>query len=1829
MNGNVGIGTWVPTKLLQVGPYFTVDSSSNVSTNAVTFGGIANSVDTYGYQMFGKNAVSSSNTTLYIGDFQNGTWSYTALEGGNVGVGTSLAGNQFSVNGAVGIGTANSYYVNTVAAPSGGMIVQGNVGIGTWLPGQIVDVLGTVRTTGFTMSGAAPAANYVLTSTDSAGDTAWVTPGTIGSNYWNYTASGNIGVSTTAAVGIGTTFIGGTGEAALSVMNGNVGIGTWVPGALLQVGGTQFSNNSMLQNGGDYIEWANTSGIRGGSNYLYLSSTSVNSAATSNIFLDSHGNIGIDTIVPLSQLNINGGVGIGTSLTNGAYLNGNSAPSGGLIVQNNVGIGTFNPFGGNLIVNGGGNVGIGSLTPGVALDVNGTIRSTTGGFTFPDGSTQTSAASGGNSWSMASGNVYTTTASNNVGIGTSSPTGFEIENHNVGIGTAFTTAAGLTVMNGNVGIGTWVPGGKLVVSGSQNTAQVDQYGHLLIGNVTTPSYGYLMIQGDATAQGGSGMYISDASGYGFNIGSLTATNSPFIQATEIGVTNNTPIAINPSGGHALIGTFTDNGVQTLQVNGTSYFSGNVSIETSSSPQASGLVVSGNVGIGTIYNNNAGLSIMNGNVGIGTWVPGQTVDVRGTVRTTGFTMSGAAPVANYVLTATDSAGDTTWTAPGNVSAAGWSLVGNEIYTTTNSNNVGIGTAAPTGFEIEAHNVGIGTAFTGGVGEGALTVMSGNVGIGTWVPAEPLSVNGTAYFSGSIYNSGTYGGTINLDMPALGQVYGFASNNVSGNLAMYAPDALIFQTQSYGGTNVAQFGNGYADNHAEFFGNVGIGTIVAGNTLSVIGNVGIGAGVSSPFVNTAAPSGGLIVQNNVGIGTTNPQGALTVMNGNVGIGTWVPSAVLSVSNASVTDVPDVTFTNTAAESLQFILNTSGSNYPIIKSTGGTIKLVDYYGASISISNNTSIDLAPVNGLVTASIAPANSYVLSNVGIGTTTPVGGLSVMNGNVGIGTWVPGQAVDVIGTVRTTGFTMSGAAPAANYVLTATDSAGDTAWVTPGTIGSNYWTLSTSGNIGISTVQNVGIGTSFVGGPNEGAFTVMNGNVGIGTWLPGVKVDIVDDGASYTGTILRVGNNSVGLSTLISAETISTNFATFNDEVKSPNLNGYGGSAVIEGDDSTGPHPVLINPYTSGGGFGNVGVGTSLPSSLFEVGAQKFDVLSSGNVGIGTTSPAGALTVMSGNVGIGTWVPGQTVDVVGTVRTTGFTMSGAAPAANYVLTATDSAGDTAWVTPGTIGSNYWTLSTSGNIGISTVQNVGIGTSFVGGPNEGALSVMNGNVGIGTWVTPAMLTVGAYNNGQSESFNGAPIQNANTLAVGNGIVLQYPAGVGSLSSPGVVFYQNPNIDNSIGYIQGGVVDFNGNDSDLTVQANTGRLRLEYNSGGSGGGDEIDVYKGIAMGNFASDVDNSINNAPLFDSLVIGGNVGIGTNYPANQFVVNGGVGIGTGVSSSYINTVAPAGGMIVQGNVGIGTWLPSAPFQVNGSSQNVTVNSNGNVGIGITATLSPFDIYTNTNPQAEIRNSSGGAQAMIRYQDNTGNYWDAGMNNVTNTESFYISYNGSAEYSFLHSGNLGIGTTTPAGALTVMNGNVGIGTWVPGQTVDVIGTVRTTGFTMSGAAPAANYVLTSTDSAGDTSWTAPGNVSAAGWTQTGTNIYETGNNIGIGTAAPTAGALEVEGGNVGIGTWKTSSTFSLNGSLAFATKIISASTYSALATDNVILANAGSNAIAITLPGASTVIGREYVIKKTDGTANVITITASSGNIDGQTNAYISVQYQSLTIISDGTNWDII
>jgi hypothetical protein len=75
---------------------------------------------------------------------------------------------------------------------------------------------------------------------------------------------------------------------------------------------------------------------------------------------------------------------------------------------------------------------------------------------------------------------------------------------------------------------------------------------------------------------------------------------------------------------------------------------------------------------------------------------------------------------------------------------------------------------------------------------------------------------------------------------------------------------------------------------------------------------------------------------------------------------------------------------------------------------------------------------------------------------------------------------------------------------------------------------------------------------------------------------------------------------------------------------------------------------------------------------------------------------------------------------------------------------------------------------------------------------------------------------------------------------------------------------------------------------------------------------------------------------------------------------------------------------------------------------------------------------------------------------------------------------------------------------------------------------------------------------------------------------------------------------------------------------------VIFANATSGNIAVTLPPASSHPFKMYSVKKTDSSANTVTITPSgSDTIDGQSSIVLTAQYMVFTVISDGTNWHAI
>tara|TARA_R110002074_G_scaffold187069_1_gene352732 strand:- start:2784 stop:3644 length:861 start_codon:yes stop_codon:yes gene_type:complete len=116
-------------------------------------------------------------------------------------------------------------------------------------------------------------------------------------------------------------------------------------------------------------------------------------------------------------------------------------------------------------------------------------------------------------------------------------------------------------------------------------------------------------------------------------------------------------------------------------------------------------------------------------------------------------------------------------------------------------------------------------------------------------------------------------------------------------------------------------------------------------------------------------------------------------------------------------------------------------------------------------------------------------------------------------------------------------------------------------------------------------------------------------------------------------------------------------------------------------------------------------------------------------------------------------------------------------------------------------------------------------------------------------------------------------------------------------------------------------------------------------------------------------------------------------------------------------------------------------------------------------------------------------------------------------------------------------------------------------------------------------------------------------------------------LFVDGSNdkVGINTDTPNSGLHVNTSVTFAGKAVTQN-YTVLSTDHMIFANATNGNITLTLPTAVGIIGRQYIIKRVDGSANSVIIDPNaSETIEGDSNKSLTDQC-SVVIVSDNNNW---
>jgi len=89
--------------------------------------------------------------------------------------------------------------------------------------------------------------------------------------------------------------------------------------------------------------------------------------------------------------------------------------------------------------------------------------------------------------------------------------------------------------------------------------------------------------------------------------------------------------------------------------------------------------------------------------------------------------------------------------------------------------------------------------------------------------------------------------------------------------------------------------------------------------------------------------------------------------------------------------------------------------------------------------------------------------------------------------------------------------------------------------------------------------------------------------------------------------------------------------------------------------------------------------------------------------------------------------------------------------------------------------------------------------------------------------------------------------------------------------------------------------------------------------------------------------------------------------------------------------------------------------------------------------------------------------------------------------------------------------------------------------------------------------------------------------------------------------------------------SFVAQVTKTANYTLAATDYAVWGDTTGGAFTLTLPTAVGIAGRTYVLKNL-GTNTLTVATTGGQTIDGSTTAAIVLQYASLTVVSDGSNW---
>jgi len=1078
---------------------------------------------------------------------------------------------------------------------------------------------------------------------------------------------------------VGTSTISNTPANGLYVV-GNVGIGTTATGYKLDIAG-----NTNITSG--YLRFESGNTEIGASGFNQYFKTWTGSALTEKMRIQGDGNVGIGTTAPALKLDV---IGLG-----GAPATSGTAQQGALRLEqvsnsNVLDMGTINAspwtawiqstdrtaLGSNypLALNpNGGNVGIGTTTPAGRLDVGGgQIKNIATPTENADAATKSyvdSVVGGGATglWLLSGNNLYASSTSWNIGIGTTVPT---YKLHLVGDGISLRTAALTGTTYSGSSFGNSLSDLIVAQNGSSATALFTN-GIAYAGQIgTDAAYPLQFATNNSVA-------MTILSGGNVGIGT-TGPGTNLVVSPTTGVWTEGIRVTRTSG---LPGQY-------IQINNYDGWSHILSAHTSSYPGIQFDKYNGTTVRTDMVIDNSG------NVGIATTTPSYKLDVVGTSQFSQPVIVGT-PTQN-AHAATKSYVD--------------SVVGG-------SGGIGAGTSGQT----LRHNG------TGWVGDSTLYNNGTNVGIGTVSPSDVLHVGSGGAFRVSDA-SGVY---FLRMTPGNGEIYAYNNplvlNSASGSNVLIANGGGSVGIGNVSPSSRLHVSGSVIVDPASTYGySEGIRINKAPNSYSVIHFGGVAgsynntnAGQWTMGSDNAATSKFFLMEN----GNT----FLTVLptSGNVGIGTTTPGAKLEIKDSAGPSIYGIRTSNRFGFSVDnsavdigardagdvYIMTGAGTRVVSFLSTGNVGIATTTPSYKLDVEGTSQFSQPVIVGTPTnASHAATKSYVDSSVtGAATqwTTTSTGVYYNLGNVGIGTVSPNKTLQIEGSL---GVSYNGASNfnVSTYGYTTQRSA----WITQlsGTGDHANVPLSIVADIASTRTANY-FNVSNLSGATGGIFTIYkDGNVGIGTAAPAQKLEISGDQVRA-----QITSTNGGDAALIIKRSIDTGVVISTGNIAANDL-------YIAANGNT----VLYAKNT-----GNVGIGTTAPGARLDVNGNiiagrsdtgRISLYDTGGserayLGLNSTelridsdstlylaannTTALTITPTAGNVGIATTTPSYKLDVEGTSQFSQPVIVGT-PTQNAHAT-TKSYVDSMFT-----GSGQWTTNGGLVYLTSTTQNVGIGTT---GPNS--------------------------------------------------------------------------------------------------------------------------------------------------------------------------------------------------------------------------------------------------------------------------------------------------------------------------------------------------------------------------------------------------------------------------------------------------------------------------------------------------------------------------------------